>query len=552
MFKNLSVRAKLSAVAIVAAVGATALAGFNLYAAQANSRALTSVYESNVRTLIQLQKIGAKLREVRFRVAGVLLDVMPVPGSLNHLVETRKELDSAWNIVLAADASTEEEERRLMAEMRAGWGSVQATLDKIEKAYAAKDNARLKSVLEDDWATLIVKYMKPLDQLLPLQEASGKAVYERSSGMNRPLNAASVGLAAVLVFLICAVVVWVMRSITSSLHEAVKLARQVADGDLVTPIAIGRNDELGRLLQALAEMQASLRRVVGDVRSSTRGVSHASAEIARGTVDLSQRTEEQASSLEETASSMEELTNTVKQNTHNARQANELAAGASSVAVRGGEVMTQVVDTMGSITRSSRKIADIVSVIDAIAFQTNILALNAAVEAARAGEQGRGFAVVATEVRMLAQRSADAAREIKKLIDDSVGKIESGGLLVGEAGKTMEQIVSSVRRVTDIMADISAANEEQSSGIEQVNRAITQMDEATQQNAALVEEASSATESLKEQAARLAEAVAVFRLEEVAAGSGAAAPRRLQPASPKNPRLAASVAADGNGEWREF
>jgi methyl-accepting chemotaxis protein len=552
MFKNLSVRTKLSAVAIVAAVGATGLAGFNLYAARANSQALTSVYESNVRTLVQLQKIGAKLRDVRFRVAGVLLDVMPVPGSLNHLVETRKELDAAWNTVLAADASAEDEERRLMAEMRAGWATVQATLDKIEQAYAAKDNARLRNVLEDDWATLIVKYTKPLDQLLPLQEASGKAAYERSSGMNRPLNAASVGLAAALVLLILAMVVWVMRSITSSLHEAVKLARQVADGDLVTPIAIGRKDELGRLLQALAEMQASLRRVVGDVRSSTRGVSQASAEIARGTVDLSQRTEEQASSLEETASSMEELTNTVKQNAHNARQANELAAGASAVAVRGGEVMNQVVDTMGAITQSSRKIADIVGVIDAIAFQTNILALNAAVEAARAGEQGRGFAVVASEVRTLAQRSGDAARQIKTLIDDSVGKIESGGRLVGEAGKTMGQIVSSVQRVTDIMADISAANEEQSSGIEQVNRAITQMDRATQQNAALVEEASGATESLKEQAARLSEAVAVFRLEEAAAVSSVAAPRRLEPALPTIPHRAASVTADGNGEWREF
>ena len=529
MFRHLSVKAKLAAVAIVAAVGATALAGFNLYAAQANARALKGVYESNVQTLVQLQKIGAKLREVRFRVAGVLLDLMPIQGSLNHIVETRKEIDLAWATVLASEVSADEEERRLMSELRGGWSNVQSTLARIEQAYTRKDSTQLRDILETEWAVLIVKYVKPLDQLLPLKEAAGRAAYEHSFGMNRPLNAASVGLAAALIGLILAVVVWVMRSITTSLAEAVGIARQVADGDLAAPIGADRRDEMGKLLRSLAEMQAALRRVVGDVRSSAQGVSVASSEMARGNEDLSRRTEEQASSLQEAASSMEELTSTVRQNAQNARKANELAAGASSVAARGGQMMGQVVDTMGAITQSSRKIADIIGVIDGIAFQTNILALNAAVEAARAGEQGRGFAVVASEVRSLAQRSAGAAREIKSLIDESVGKVESGGRLVGEAGQTMEEIVASIGRVTHIIADIAAASEEQSSGIEQVNRMVTQMDRTTQQNAALAEEASTATESLKGQAARLEQVVAVFRLGGQQAAPDAPTPQGAAP-----------------------
>jgi methyl-accepting chemotaxis protein-1 (serine sensor receptor) len=304
-----------------------------------------------------------------------------------------------------------------------------------------------------------------------------------------------------------------------------------------------------------------LAEIVGRIKHSAVSINAAASEIATGNDDLSRRTEQQAASLEETAASMEELTSTVKQNAEHARQANQLAAGAASVASEGGEVVGQVVSTMSGIEASSKKIADIISVIDGIAFQTNILALNAAVEAARAGEQGRGFAVVASEVRTLAQRSASAAKEIKELIDDSVSRVAEGSALVGQAGKTMHEIVSSVQRVTDIMGEISAASQEQYAGIEQVNQTVTQMDESTQQNAALVEEASAAARSMEQQATELSQAVALFKLEEHAAPQRqptlAIAPKprsytRPAPA-PIAARRAQSVAVmSTDKDWQEF
>ncbi|WP_411885847.1 methyl-accepting chemotaxis protein [Polaromonas sp. YR568] len=294
---------------------------------------------------------------------------------------------------------------------------------------------------------------------------------------------------------------------------ATRIAHQIAAGDLTVAISLKDGDQAS-LLHAMRGMRDRLLKVVGEVRAGTDTIATASSQIAAGNHDLSARTGQQASSLEETAASMEELTGTVKQNADNARQANQLAVTASSVAVKGGSVVAEVVGTMDAINASSRKIVDIIGVIDGIAFQTNILALNAAVEAARAGEQGRGFAVVAAEVRTLAQRSAAAAKEIKTLIGDSVDKVEEGSQQVAEAGKTMDEIVASVKRVTDIMAEITAASQEQTAGIEQVNRAITQMDQVTQQNAALVEQAAAAASSLQEQAAGLSQVVGVFRLEE--------------------------------------
>ena len=307
---------------------------------------------------------------------------------------------------------------------------------------------------------------------------------------------------------------WVVaRRIKKALDQAIDASKRIASGDLTAHLNVESADETGELIASLKEMNEGLARIVGEVRTGADSIATATGEIATGNLDLSQRTEEQASALEETASSMEELTATVKQNADNAQQANQLAINASGVAVKGGEVISRVVLTMESITGSSKKISDIIGVIDGIAFQTNILALNAAVEAARAGEQGRGFAVVAAEVRSLAQRSAAAAKEIKTLIEDSVGKVQDGSRLVEEAGRTTQEIVTSIKRVTDIMGEISAASREQSSGIEQVNVAITQMDDVTQQNAALVEEAAAAAESLEDQARQMVQVVARFKLE---------------------------------------
>ncbi|MBX3621886.1 MAG: HAMP domain-containing protein [Rhizobacter sp.] len=305
----------------------------------------------------------------------------------------------------------------------------------------------------------------------------------------------------------------IMRSVVGPLREAVDTARVIASNDLSQQLDSTRRDELGDLLRALAEMQGSLRNMIGQVRSSTDSISTASAEIASGNQDLSTRTEQAASNLQETASSMEQLTSTVKQSADSARQANQLASSAAEVAARGGNVVSQVVTTMDEINASSKKISDIIGVIDGIAFQTNILALNAAVEAARAGEQGRGFAVVASEVRSLAGRSAEAAKEIKGLIGASVDRVEAGSRLVAEAGTTMGEIVGSVQRVTDIIGEITAASSEQSDGIGQVNVAVTQLDQMTQQNAALVEQSAAAAHSLKEQAARLAQVVSTFKLQ---------------------------------------
>ncbi|KQW96528.1 chemotaxis protein [Massilia sp. Root418] len=366
--------------------------------------------------------------------------------------------------------------------------------------------------------------------------AAATATYERAR-----LTIALLLLATVVLGMLLAL--WVARIVARPLQEAVTVARQVAGGDLTQDIEVTSRCETGQLMGALKDMTASLQALVAQVRSGTDTIATASSQIASGNQDLSSRTEQQASSLEETASSMEELTSTVKQNADNARQANQLAQSASGIAVKGGDVVGQVVGTMASINESSRKIVDIISVIDGIAFQTNILALNAAVEAARAGEQGRGFAVVASEVRNLAQRSASAAKDIKALIGDSVEKVDAGSRLVSQAGATMDEIVSSIARVTDIMSEITAASQEQSSGIEQVNTAIVEMDHVTQQNAALVEQAAAAAEAMMDQAAHLSEVVGAFKLNAAAMAATGAPPARRAAAHGGPARAARSAPA---------
>ncbi|MGV7208970.1 methyl-accepting chemotaxis protein [Oxalobacteraceae bacterium A2-2] len=415
-------------------------------------------------------------------------------------------------------------------------------------------------------------YLNALTELVKYQnEAVGQAslyaeqAYSGSRWTMLLLTAAAAALSAWVIYTIT-------RGITRPLNRAVDMAQAVAGGDLTRRVECDTRDETGQLLRALVDMSDSLERTVGQVRAGSDTISHASGEIASGNMDLSSRTEQQASSLEETASSMEELTSTVTQNAENARQATKLVLAASDFANKGGQVVGQVVSTMGAIKDSSNKIVDIISVIDGIAFQTNILALNAAVEAARAGEQGRGFAVVASEVRTLAQRSATAAREIKELIGQSVQTVDEGARLVDEAGATMDGIVQSVRQVADIMTEISAASSEQSTGIEQVNQAIVTIDDVTQQNAALVEEAAAAAQSMRDQAELLAQAVSVFKLASQqsyappprksqsarAAAAGPAAPkpsaRPAAPAAAKTstpPRLASAASSKDDG-WEEF
>ncbi|WP_300759110.1 methyl-accepting chemotaxis protein [Janthinobacterium sp.] len=368
-----------------------------------------------------------------------------------------------------------------------------------------------------------------------------------------------VGLTLAGAVLVSAMGLLLARRILVSIGRAGDVARTIADGDLRVSVHAGSKDEIDRLMSALAEMSGSLVRIVAEVRAGTDTISTATGEIAAGNLDLSARTEQQAGSLEETASAMEEMTSTVRQNADNARQAKQMAISASDKAQRGSDVMSEVIRTMEAIDHSSGKIVDIISVIDSIAFQTNILALNAAVEAARAGEQGRGFAVVATEVRNLAHRSAAAAKEIKNLISDSVEKVAQGDQLVQQAGVAMAEVVETVRNVAYIVSEISAASTEQSTGIEEINRAIAQMDEMTQQNAALVEEAAAASQSLQEQTGKLAAVVSIFKLaqdQKQATAVPGPTPRRTAPRQPATLTLVSNSAgrqtAAVGGGWEEF
>jgi methyl-accepting chemotaxis protein len=512
----------------------------------------------------------------------VLAEVNDIAIALRNMMLTNDEADHQKQLDEIASSRTLAQENldtlRRKAASPEGKALVARMTSTNERYLKGQEEmlARIKAGDEAETRRYMKEVMRPIlrelkgavSELLALQAkvaeataAEAQAAFESTRTLMISLAAASLALAGLIGW-------WITRSITRPMARALEVANTVAAGDLTSRIDVSSRDETGQLLQALKTMNESLVHTVVAVRTGTDTIGTASSEVAAGNLDLSSRTEQQASALEETASSMEELTSTVKQNADNARQANALAEAASTVAERGGRVIGDVVGTMDRINSSAGKIADIIGVIDGIAFQTNILALNAAVEAARAGEQGRGFAVVATEVRNLAQRSAAAAKEIKGLIGDSTEAVQAGSKLVGDAGATMQEIVDSVRRVTDIMSEITAASAEQTAGIEQINEAIAQMDQVTQQNAALVEEAAAASASMQEQAANLTRVVSVFRVDGAANAATAAAPAaQARPATPRAalPKPVAGAAAAprkplakqpakaaAEAEWEEF
>ncbi len=532
MFKSMTIQSRLIAVIGFLSALLISIGGIGAYGMNQMSSAFKGVYDDRVLPLGDLGVVLDRIQRIRFNTVISSYSENPVIVSERKPLNEQRfsEIATLWPQYMATKLTTEE--AALASDFEQQWKNLSQSVDRSMNAALNGDYKAAQQNLHTDMFAKFDTAHATMFKLLDLQRVLGANEYTAAHGAYQNLLALSNIMTVVGLILAVVAGFLLMRAIIKPLNEAVTIANAVASGDLTTRIDVHSSNEMGRLLQALKTMNDNLLNLVGKVRHSTESIAMASSEIASGNMDLSQRTEEQAASLEETASSMEELTSTVRQNADNARQANQLAAGASEVAMKGGTVVGQVVQTMSSISDSSKKIVEIISVIDGIAFQTNILALNAAVEAARAGEQGRGFAVVATEVRTLAQRSAAAAKEIKELINDSVVKVDEGTKLVDEAGTTMDEIVVAVQRVTDIMSEISAASQEQSSGIEQINQAVSQMDEATQQNAALVEEASAAAESMKEQSQVLTQAVSVFKFEQHGAVAAAKASRpQKQPAA---------------------
>ncbi|MBU0589981.1 MAG: MCP four helix bundle domain-containing protein [Gammaproteobacteria bacterium] len=472
---------------------------------------------------------------VRASAALKTTDAVYIENLQKDMAATSKSISGAQK-QLESMVQGDEQTTQLMASVakeRTIYVDARAALIKKQKSGESISDA-----VDRELRPLAENYLKAVDEVAKHASDTLAEVQDRAESVASVSQVALSAGAAVSIILGILLAILATRSITRPIQQAVQSAESITGGNLANDIQVQGNDEAALLLKSLSAMRENLARIVGNVREGSEGVATASSEIAQGNHDLSARTEQQASALQETAASMEELSSTVRQNADNAKQANQLAQSASTVAMQGGEVVSQVVETMKGINDSSKKINDIISVIDGIAFQTNILALNAAVEAARAGEQGRGFAVVASEVRSLAGRSAEAAKEIKTLIGASVERVEQGTALVDQAGTTMTEVVSSIRRVTDIMGEISAASIEQSQGVAQVGEAITQMDQATQQNAALVEEMAAAASSLKSQAQELVSTVAVFTLSPQASGKSGPVPAAVRSSAPKNPPFA--------------
>ena len=511
--------------ALLLCIGTIGLVGIN----SAND-ALKTVYLDRTVPMGQIADINRMNLRNRLLIAGSLLNPTPeeISKDTAEIDANIASITQVWSAYMATVLTTEEAKiARQFAEDRTQF--VQQGLRPAVEALRSNDLEGAKKIVFEKIRPLYEPVSTGINALMQLQLEVSKVEFD--AAVSRYERIRLLAICAIVTGLLFAIIfgMALVRGINKSLQQALEAAYAVAQGDLSKTIHVEGKDEISQLLHALIEMQSSLGNVVATVRQESEGVATASAQIASGNHDLSARTESQASALEQTAASMEELSSTVKQNADNARQANQLALNASTVAVRGGNVVAQVVETMKHINDSSNRIFDIISVIDGIAFQTNILALNAAVEAARAGEQGRGFAVVASEVRSLAGRSADAAKEIKSLITASVERVEQGNALVDQAGVTMTEVVGSIRRVTDIMGEISAASTEQSLGVSQVGEAVVQMDQVTQQNAALVEEMAAAATSLKSQAQELVQTMAGFILPhknaEMSTRSASSAPR---------------------------
>jgi methyl-accepting chemotaxis protein len=486
-----------------------ALGGAGIYSLSRSNANLKGVYESNVLPILDISSVLADELDVRIRIRNLAVekDAAKADNLVTRIKSDQQDIAQHWHNYYRANISNSDEKALteqiddLIKQTEASVNGVMADLSTFESVASGsmrEANDILIADLRRD-VTLNANQAKDANQL-------GEQAYTTTLWVLGMLLLCGALLGAGILLVL-------VRAISTPLGKALLIADEIAGGQLDNDIHITETDEFGALLNSLKRMDQSLSGTVREIKTSTASIAVAAGEIAQGNQDLSERTEMQASSLEETAASMEELTSTVKQNTENARQAVQLAISATETAVRGGSVVSEVIETMSGISTSSRSIVEIISVIEGIAFQTNILALNAAVEAARAGEQGRGFAVVAGEVRTLAQRSAAAAKEIKSLIETSVSKVQLGSNLVGRAGETMQEIVVAVKRVTDVMNEISAASVEQSTGIEQINQAVTQMDQITQQNAALVEQAAAAASSMEEQGRHLSETVAVFRLK---------------------------------------
>jgi len=604
----MTLKSKLAAGFLLAAIASLVLTGVGVYGVNKGATALAYIYENQMLPLAALQEMDSAVKEIRFGMAAAVLDKMPETGARNRFREIRGRIFENWANFKKTSIDNEYSE-----EARAQIGMIDrqidlfpAFLDKLERAYEKDQRSLVATMLGDEWPAFDRGVSMPASLLLSEMQLEIQRTYESTR-----INSGQMAMSAIVIFGISLVLglvaaLLLMRSITSHLggEPAVvsKLAGHIANGKLDNPVTISRgdngslmlamktmqdnlraiiSDDVGRVLEALSRGDLTekigksypgafgklrddanstvekLRDIISQVKDSSGQINTAAREIAQSNADLSQRTEEQASSLAETASSMGELASTVNQNAENAKQANNLAQGTVGVAEQSGGSVKELVATMMAISESSKKIENIIGVIDGIAFQTNILALNAAVEAARAGDQGRGFAVVAGEVRNLAQRSATAAKEIKSLIGDSVDKVNIGSKQVSDAAEGISDVVTSVQLVSSLMKDNAAAIAEQSVGIAQVSQAITQMDEVTQQNAALVDEAAAAAESMRQQADVLDNEMRAFKLDSYAGGAGVArhaAPVTRALAVPGRGRKHGKAATDttGDGEWKEF